>query len=73
MGKDRFSFLLFDLFHDSKLREFWDGYLLFNYCDRRSSANTIALEHIMPGWTQRYFDEQTKQPTALAFGTEAFL
>ena len=73
MGKDRFSFLLFDLFHDSKLREFWDGYLLFNYCARRYSTNTIALEHIMPGWPQRYFDEQTKQPTALVFGTEAFL
>jgi hypothetical protein len=50
-----------------------DGYLLFNYCARRSSTNTIALEHIMPGWPQRYFDEQTKQPMALVFGMEAFL
>ena len=32
---------------------------------------TIAMEHIMPGWPQRYFDEQTKQPTALAFAAEA--
>ena len=63
----------FELFRDAKLRGFWDGYLLLNYCDRRSSVNTIALEQIMPGWPQRYFDEQTKKPTALAFGMEAFL
>jgi hypothetical protein len=55
------------------LCEFPDGYLLFNFCGGRSSANTIALEHIMPGWPPRHFDEQTKQPTALAFAAEALL
>ena len=32
---------------------------------------TIALEHIMPGWPQRYLDEQIKQPTASPIGAEA--
>jgi hypothetical protein len=31
---------------------------------------TIALEHIMPGWPQRYLDEQIKRPTAPLFGAE---
>jgi len=32
---------------------------------------TIALEHIMPGWPERYLDEQIKQPTASPIGAEA--
>jgi hypothetical protein len=31
---------------------------------------TIALEHIMPGWPERYLDEQIKQPTASPVGAE---
>ena len=32
---------------------------------------TIALEHIMPGWPQRFLEEQIKRPTASLFGVEA--
>jgi hypothetical protein len=32
---------------------------------------TIALEHIMPGWSQRHLDEQIKHPTASPIGLEA--
>jgi hypothetical protein len=34
-------------------------------------ALNIALEHIMPGWPQRYFDERIKQPTASPVEVEA--
>ena len=32
---------------------------------------TIALEHIMPGWPQRFLEEQIKRPTASLFAVEA--